>query len=160
MLPEHVSPTAQLQTIDFAKLLGQDEAEVNRLIDICTKDGFFYLDLNTWRDGWLIQKLDECNGIVKDWFRKPIEEKSKTITTSDAHGYKRIGQQSGVKEGQRDGYESLRVRAFQFRTKIDIKLMCLGSYQGPVNCQGRPFPRWSERTIRVSMIYISVRILS
>ncbi|KAE8343796.1 hypothetical protein BDV24DRAFT_149381 [Aspergillus arachidicola] len=72
-------------------------------------DGFFYLDLRDWKDGQLVNSLNACNGIVEEWFKKSKEEKAKTVTLSDAHGYKLVGQRSGVKKGQRDGYESLRL---------------------------------------------------
>lgn len=103
------SSYAKLQTINFAKLAIGDASEISRMSDICVEDGFFYLDLNDWKSGHLIRELDSANAIVEEWFKKPLEEKEKTVTLSDAHGYKRIGQQSGVKEGQRDGYESLRL---------------------------------------------------
>ncbi|KAE8368137.1 hypothetical protein BDV27DRAFT_122839 [Aspergillus caelatus] len=109
MLQEALSPVAKLQTIDFVKLAYRDAEEVSRMVQIATDDGFFYLDLRGWKDGQLISSLNACNGIVEEWFKKPNEEKAKTVTLSDAHGYKPIGQQSGVKEGQRDGYESLRL---------------------------------------------------
>ncbi|KAK3314215.1 hypothetical protein B0H66DRAFT_630699 [Apodospora peruviana] len=109
MTQPQLSPLANLQTIDFDKLVNKDADEVRRLVEICTNDGFLYLDLTQWNGGKLLKSLDECNNIVKDWFTKPIEEKAATVTLSDAHGYKPVGQQSGVQEGQRDGYESLRL---------------------------------------------------
>ncbi|KAB8217050.1 hypothetical protein BDV33DRAFT_206713 [Aspergillus novoparasiticus] len=78
------------------------------MVESPTDDGLFYLDLRGWKDGQLINSLNACNGIVEEWFKKPKEEKAKTLTLFDAHGYKPVGQQSGVKEGQRGGYESLR----------------------------------------------------
>lgn len=88
MARDVISLIAHLQIIDLAKIIKQDELELSRLIDICAKDGFFY----RWRDGFLINRLDEYNGIVEDWFKKLITEKSRTIIISDAHGYKYIGQ--------------------------------------------------------------------
>jgi isopenicillin N synthase-like dioxygenase len=109
MTQREVSPVADLQTVDFSSIYDGNPGEIARLLQICSNDGFFYLDLSSFEEGKLLQNLDRCNAIVREWFEKPLEEKSKTVTLSDAHGYKRVGQQSGVNEGQRDGYESLRV---------------------------------------------------
>lgn len=38
-------PEIKLQQISLAKLLSDDAEEANRVFDICTKEGFFYLDL-------------------------------------------------------------------------------------------------------------------
>ncbi len=109
MAQPNISPLSKLQTIKFVRLVNRDTEEVNRMVQICIDDGFFYLDLTLWNNGTFINSLDECNQIIEQWFKKPIEDKAKTITLSDAHGFKLVGQQLGVNEGQRDGYESLRV---------------------------------------------------
>ena len=114
----NASSYAKLQTINFTKLVNGDANEISRMSDICIADGFFYLDLNDWKSGQLVRELDTANAIVEEWFKKPLEEKKKTVTLSDAHGYKPIGQQSGVKEGQRDGYESLRVHLLLHQTAL------------------------------------------
>jgi hypothetical protein len=42
--PENL-PVIELEKISFAKLLNNDEAEAHRVFEICTREGFFYLDL-------------------------------------------------------------------------------------------------------------------
>jgi len=96
-----LAPVANLQTIDFEKLTQGEVQEVTRMVQICDTDGFFYLDLRGWMDGKLVQSLDKCNIIVEEWFKQPVEVKDKTVTLSDAHGYKHVGQQSGVNRGAR-----------------------------------------------------------
>lgn len=41
------APTANLQTIDLERLMGQSEDEVNKLLRASVLDGFFYLDLRS-----------------------------------------------------------------------------------------------------------------
>ncbi|KAL8704839.1 MAG: hypothetical protein Q9201_002034 [Fulgogasparrea decipioides] len=101
--------TANLQTLSYTKLVDGDEAECQSLLSSSKTDGFFYLDLSDWKSGQFVGDRDATDRILAEWFKKPFEEKAKTETLSDAHGYKRKGQQSGVIEGSRDGYESLRL---------------------------------------------------
>lgn len=42
--PDNV-PIAQLEKISLNKLLSSDETEAQRMFDICTGSGFFYLDM-------------------------------------------------------------------------------------------------------------------
>lgn len=124
---ENPSPVATLTILSFAKLLARDHVELAKLLSSCEDSGFFYLDLRDWEAGELIRKFDTTNSIMKGWFEQSDEEKLKTETLSDAHGfvshlltvrshhadierYKPTGVQSGVLENSRDGFEVLKVR--------------------------------------------------
>lgn len=50
-------PTISLAKISLEKLLRADEDEAQLLFDVCTHEGFFYLDLTTTSEG--LKFLDE-----------------------------------------------------------------------------------------------------
>lgn len=39
-------PVYPMQTVDFSTILSQEPAELEKLLQCCLKEGFFYLDLN------------------------------------------------------------------------------------------------------------------
>ena len=77
---------ADFASLNFVKLLEKDPSELSRLLSACEKDGFFYLNLEDWNFGRMLQEHDATHTIMKEWFRQPDEEKLRTETISDAHG--------------------------------------------------------------------------
>ncbi|KAF4825455.1 2-oxoglutarate-dependent dioxygenase gloE [Colletotrichum siamense] len=100
---------ANLHTLNFRSLVNKDEKSLSTLLSACENHGFFYLDLRDWESGSMLKNYESAGQIMKQWFNQPLEEKLRTETISDAHGYKPPGVQSGVNENTRDGFEALRI---------------------------------------------------
>ncbi|KAI8308107.1 hypothetical protein K4K61_002919 [Colletotrichum sp. SAR11_59] len=100
---------ANLHTLNFRSLVNKDENSLSTLLSACENHGFFYLDLRDWESGSMLKNYESAGQIMKQWFNQPLEEKLRTETISDAHGYKPPGVQSGVNENTRDGFEALRI---------------------------------------------------
>ncbi|KIL87875.1 2og-fe oxygenase family protein [Fusarium avenaceum] len=103
------SEEADLHVLNFCSLQRGDDSEKANLLAACEEHGFFYLDLRDWEFGEILDNLEEIWNIMKKWFDQPLQEKLKTETISDAHGFKPPGVQSGVTEHSRDGFEALRI---------------------------------------------------
>lgn len=74
--PEDV-PTIPLERISLCKLLNGDKVEAERVFNICTSTGFFYLDMldhatgrQTWRSACSIRRLGQ-----ERLSNTPMEEK-------------------------------------------------------------------------------------
>lgn len=78
--------TAGLNTIKFDALFDKDDAELQRLIQSCEKDGFFYLDLQSAGSEKFWKDLYDIDRTTKEWFQQPAEKKLETPTVSLAHG--------------------------------------------------------------------------
>ncbi|EWY99890.1 hypothetical protein FOYG_03819 [Fusarium oxysporum NRRL 32931] len=105
--------TAGLNTIKFDALFDKDDAELQRLIQSCEKDGFFYLDLQSAGSEKFWKDLYDIDRTTKEWFQQPAEKKLETPTVSLAHGFKAIGNQSGAIESLKDGFEALKIGKFE-----------------------------------------------
>lgn len=84
--PNPALDQANLHILNFSSLLNGDKSELAKLLSACENYGFFYLDLRDWESGTMLQSLEATWRIMKQWFNKPLEEKLKTETISDAHG--------------------------------------------------------------------------
>jgi len=78
---------AHLHTLKFTDVAKGDENALNTLVDACEKDGFFYLDLRGWESNQMLDSLQTAAGLMKEWFKQPLDKKLATETLSDAHGY-------------------------------------------------------------------------
>ncbi|KAF1955101.1 Clavaminate synthase-like protein [Byssothecium circinans] len=100
---------ASLQTINFAKVLDDNDAETQKMIAACEHYGFFYLDLNQDGGREMLKNLEYLRSVMFDWFNQSLPTKMETITHSYAHGYKPTGIQSGITTNSKDGFEALKV---------------------------------------------------
>jgi len=101
---------APLSTIDFQMLVNGNPAEVQRLLDCCVTDGFFYLNLQgPHPSSKILVDQDNLLGVMKDYFDQPHEIKMEDNIDSMTDGFKPIGKFAGVKRNSRDCYETLRV---------------------------------------------------
>ncbi|KAK6826141.1 hypothetical protein PG987_013635 [Apiospora arundinis] len=107
-------PVASLRTIDFSKLIDRDAMEMTKLILACQEVGFFYLDLSSSGCENLLFNRDVVSGHMEQWFNQDKAEKAKTVTVSNAHGYKPIGHHAGVGKN-RDGWEALKLGRSELR---------------------------------------------
>jgi isopenicillin N synthase-like dioxygenase len=81
------SEEADLHVLNFCSLQRGDESEKANLLSACEEHRFFYLDLRDWESGEMLHNLEEIWNIMKKWFDQPLQEKLKTETISDAHGW-------------------------------------------------------------------------
>ncbi|KAG8165695.1 hypothetical protein KVR01_004247 [Diaporthe batatas] len=127
---------AQFHTLHFSSLLSGDEDEFARLLSACENDGFFYLDLRDWESGRILQQLHSTDQVLKPWFAGPLENKLKTETVTQNHGYKPLGLYPGVKEKSRDSYEGLRLSRTNLLNQThlpDVVSTNLDKFQGYMN---------------------------
>lgn len=69
--------TADLVTLNFARLVEKDSAELDRLLRACQDDGFFYLDLAHSSEADGTDHRVQALSIAKDWFDCPTDQKLK-----------------------------------------------------------------------------------
>ena len=110
LLEEPAIVLAQLESIDFARLLRNDPAESKKLLNACETHGFFYLNLLSKSADGILDDYASVLQVMSEWFEQPLEKKMEFDNGSTAtHGYKPSGTQSGVVGGRKDGFEALRV---------------------------------------------------
>ncbi|KAI0388512.1 2OG-Fe(II) oxygenase family oxidoreductase [Xylariaceae sp. FL0594] len=103
------SNTAYLQTLSFAKLANKDGKELEKLLDACQHQGFFYLDLAGSDAAQGLEDRLKALSLTKEWFDRPLEEKMKLRQDSVTKGYKPIGTLSGVVKDKKDGFENIKM---------------------------------------------------
>lgn len=78
---------APLETIDFGRLAMKDKSEVNKLLSVCQRHGFFYLDLQTNNDGQqILADRKDLLAVMETYFHQPLESKMKHNMNSFLHG--------------------------------------------------------------------------
>lgn len=78
-------PVAQLDVIDYSRLLKNDSQEVQRLLRACTQEGFFYLDLSGG-DSRVLPQVDQVYAFMEEWLGQSHEEKMKNYQTNYTDG--------------------------------------------------------------------------
>jgi hypothetical protein len=78
---------AKLETIDFSRLLLKDHAELLKLLTLCKRDGFFYLNLQGFENGGIIDDKDNVVRMMEEFFDLPMEQKMKDDRASHLHGH-------------------------------------------------------------------------
>ena len=76
-------PLANLQTLNLASLQRNDPVEVRRLYQVCSEEGFFYLDL---QGSSTAKEHDKVLSLSKRYFEQPLEVKLGDDASNDAHG--------------------------------------------------------------------------
>ena len=102
-------PVWPMRTIDYGLLLSQDPAEVDKVVDACLEDGYFYLDLQGIDGRRMLADHQETLKLMKRFFDAPIEAKNEFGLISSHLGYEPVGSRTGVAAGTKDGYEMLKV---------------------------------------------------
>jgi isopenicillin N synthase-like dioxygenase len=77
---------AHLETINFAKLLAQEESEVTRLLDASSTAGFFYVDLQGQSTRTLLEDEHKMYQTMEQYFDQPIDVKLKDDRGTHKHG--------------------------------------------------------------------------
>ncbi|THU90839.1 Clavaminate synthase-like protein [Dendrothele bispora CBS 962.96] len=112
---------ASLDTVDLGRLLTKNPIEIKKLLDVCMTHGFFYLDLQTCKEG--LQLIDDEQGVyrfMEEYFAKPLETKMLDDRKSFLHGFKPVGVFTGTKESHKDAYETLKVAREEMDAKSEL----------------------------------------
>ena len=67
-------------------LITRDNDELSKLVRACEREGFFYLNLAKQGSSKMFHDLERLDKIMRGWFAKPLAEKAKMETISNAHG--------------------------------------------------------------------------
>ncbi|KFA50983.1 hypothetical protein S40293_07275 [Stachybotrys chartarum IBT 40293] len=102
-------PVWSMQTINYGLLLSQDAGEVDRVVNACLEDGYFYLDLQGIDGRRMLSDQQETLKLMKRFFDAPLEQKNEFGLISSHLGYEPVGSRTGVAAGTKDGYEMLKV---------------------------------------------------
>jgi hypothetical protein len=69
-------PVYPMETIDLSAILSQEPAELEKLLECCKKEGFFYLDLNNVDGRRFIDDHQELLKLMHRFFESPLEVKN------------------------------------------------------------------------------------
>ena len=84
--PPAGSHYASLETIDFGRLLEKDNTGQLKLLALCVKDGFFYLDLQSSQIRKILDDKEKVVHWMEAYFALPHEEKMKDDRGTHTHG--------------------------------------------------------------------------
>ena len=84
--PPPGSSIASLETIDFGRLIDKDKAEQLKLLALCVKDGFFYLDLQSPSISRILSDKEKVVRMMEAYFALPLDEKMKDDRGTHTHG--------------------------------------------------------------------------
>lgn len=102
-------PVWSMQTINYSNLLSQDPGEVDKVVNACIEEGYFYLDLKGIDGRRMLSDQKELQALMKRFFAEPIEKKNEFGLISSHLGYEPVGSRTGVAAGTKDSYEMLKV---------------------------------------------------
>ncbi|RYP59999.1 hypothetical protein DL769_008316 [Monosporascus sp. CRB-8-3] len=102
-------PVLDLKTVDFDKLLSNDPDEVQKLLQCCQHEGFFYLDLRGIDGRRTLDDEQRLLRLMRRFFGSSLEEKNEIGLPEQKHGYEPVGLHAGLVDNTRDGYECLKV---------------------------------------------------
>lgn len=80
-------PVWPMQTIDYGMLLDQDPGEIERVLNACLEEGYFYLDLSGIEGRRMLADHQETLKMMKRFFDSPIEQKNEFGLISSHLGY-------------------------------------------------------------------------
>jgi isopenicillin N synthase-like dioxygenase len=69
-------PVWTMQTINYGLLLSQDPGEVEKVVNACLEEGYFYLDLRGIDGRRMLADHQETLKLMKRFFDAPIEAKN------------------------------------------------------------------------------------
>ncbi|KAM3504144.1 hypothetical protein MY11210_008458 [Beauveria gryllotalpidicola] len=102
-------PVWYMPTINYGLLLSQDPSEVDKVVNACKEEGYFYLDLQGIDGRRMLSDQQETLKLMKRFFDAPLEAKNEFGLISSHLGYEPVGSRTGVAAGSKDGYEMLKV---------------------------------------------------
>jgi hypothetical protein len=84
--PPADSRIALMDTVDFSRLLDKDLTERYKLLALCVKDGFFYLDLGGPRIRQILSDKAKIVAMMEKYFSLPEDVKMKDDRGTHTHG--------------------------------------------------------------------------
>jgi len=84
--PPADSRIALMDTVDFSRLLDEDLTERYKLLTLCVKDGFFYLDLGGPRIRQILSDKAKVVAMMEKYFSLPEDVKMKDDRRTHTHG--------------------------------------------------------------------------
>lgn len=102
-------PVYPMETVDFGRLLSQEPAEVEKLLQCCEAEGFFYLDLKGIDGRRFLDDQQKTLELMHNFFESPLEKKEEFKLVTPHLGYEGIGSRTGVFTDTKDGYEMFKV---------------------------------------------------
>ncbi|KAH9885048.1 Clavaminate synthase-like protein [Xylariomycetidae sp. FL2044] len=102
-------PVYHMDTVDFSKLLSQEPAEIEKTLQCCQNEGFFYIDLAGIDGRRMLDDQQETLKLMHRFFESPEEAKNEYGLISPHLGYEPVGSRTGVLENTKDGYEMIKV---------------------------------------------------
>ncbi len=80
-------PVWSMPTINYGLLLSQDPSEVDKVVNACKEEGYFYLDLQGIDGRRMLSDQQETLKLMKRFFDAPIEAKNEFGLISSHLGY-------------------------------------------------------------------------
>lgn len=80
-------PVWPMRTINYGLLLSQEPSEIDKVVDACLEDGYFYLDLQGIDGRRMLSDHQETLKMMKRFFDAPIEQKNEFGLISSHLGY-------------------------------------------------------------------------
>jgi isopenicillin N synthase-like dioxygenase len=102
-------PVYHMETVSFERLLSQEPAEIEKLVNCCNTVGFFYIDLQGIDGRRVLEDQRQTLDLMHRFFGSPIEAKNQYGLISPHLGYEPVGSRTGVLENTKDGYEMIKV---------------------------------------------------
>lgn len=106
-------PVYHMETIDFGRLLSQEPAELEKLVQCCQEEGYFYLDLQGIDGRRMLEDEQETLSLMNRFFSQPLEAKNEFGLVSAHLGYEPVGSRTGVLQDTKDGYEMIKVSTWR-----------------------------------------------
>ena len=69
-------PVYPMETVDFSRLLSQEPAELEKVLQCCKKEGYFYLDMNGIDGRRFLEDQEQTLQLMYRFFDAPIEAKN------------------------------------------------------------------------------------
>ncbi|TVY73387.1 Oxidoreductase vrtI [Lachnellula suecica] len=102
-------PVYPMETVSFERLLSQEPAELEKVLNCCETAGFFYLDLQGIDGRRMYDDQKKTLELMHRFFEAPLEEKNQYGLVQPHLGYEPIGSRTGVFPDTKDGYEMVKV---------------------------------------------------
>jgi hypothetical protein len=79
-------PVIALETVSFELLQQGNHEEESRLLDICNREGFFYLDMATGSSSSFLSQVSDMFNFMKSYFGKSDADKMRDLQSSYTDG--------------------------------------------------------------------------
>lgn len=99
MIGNTLIDVAPLEVIDYARLVHNDPAEIEKLLGCAKLSGFFLLDLRGASTKSYIENVNALCGVADEYFSQPEEVKMKDFRPLEDRSYKPSATDSSFEAG-------------------------------------------------------------